>query len=123
MSRIDAEALIIRMSRNGKTAQDIADMTGLAYFAVRRVQLGGDLVVKEQVKPVPIKVSKKTSKAAWERLRERNKPKPPTGRCLAWMVVEGKAVQCGAPCKGQRCQEHKHTTLPLSNSLGRKSIA
>lgn len=41
----------------------------------------------------------------------------PKGRCMAWIVEDGKAVRCGEPCTGQRCDEHKHTTLPLTNSL------
>ena len=38
------------------------------------------------------------------------KPAPvPTGKCVAWIVVEGKAQQCGAKCKGQRCKDHPIT--------------
>lgn len=33
----------------------------------------------------------------------------PTGKCVAWIVVEGKAQQCGAKCKGQRCKDHPIT--------------
>ena len=30
----------------------------------------------------------------------------PKGSCVAWDVVDGQAVQCGVPCKGQLCTEH-----------------
>lgn len=30
----------------------------------------------------------------------------PLGKCVAWSVIDGKAVQCGAKCKGQRCEKH-----------------
>jgi hypothetical protein len=41
------------------------------------------------------------------------------GECLAWAVVDGEAIQCGVPCKGQLCEEHAHTTRPIINPLGR----
>lgn len=109
---MNAETLILRMSRNGVSAQEIADMAGLAWFDVRRVQLGGPLVVP---KPKPEKKPAPRRGKAWERLAERKKVRPPTGRCLQWLPEKGD--YCGAPCKGQRCHEHKHMTLPAGNSL------
>lgn len=35
------------------------------------------------------------------------KGKIPSGSCVWWVIVDGKAVQCGKPCKGQRCEEHR----------------
>lgn len=31
--------------------------------------------------------------------------KVPLGKCVKWLVVDGKAVQCGKPCKRQRCDD------------------
>ena len=31
--------------------------------------------------------------------------KVPLGKCVKWLVVNGKAVQCGKPCKRQRCDD------------------
>ena len=33
------------------------------------------------------------------------KGKVPLGKCVKWLVVDGKAVQCGKPCKRQRCDD------------------
>ena len=52
----------------------------------------------------------------WERKR------PIRGTCVAWIVVEGKAQQCGKPAKRQLCEDCQHKTLPAGNSLGRRAV-
>lgn len=36
----------------------------------------------------------------WEKRRN-----TPTGSCVRWKVINGKAVQCGAECEGQTCSD------------------
>ena len=49
--------------------------------------------------------------------------KPPIGTCVAWVVEDGKARQCGKPAKRQLCPDCQHKTLPMANSLGRRAIS
>lgn len=53
----------------------------------------------------------------WQRRPE------PQGYCMAWVVEDGRAHRCGALCKGQLCDEHAHTTLPIASPLGRRDYA
>ena len=48
----------------------------------------------------------------------RNRFEPPRGSCVVWQVIDGKAVQCGEPCEGQRCAKHPKPSvaLDLANS-------
>jgi hypothetical protein len=48
------------------------------------------------------------------------KHKPPIGKCVAWVVENGKAKQCGKPAKRQLCSDCQHKTLPVGNTLGRR---
>lgn len=42
---------------------------------------------------------------------------PVRGKCVAWIVVDGKAQQCGKRCKGQYCDEHAGKTRPTTNQV------
>jgi predicted transcriptional regulator len=46
--------------------------------------------------------------------------KPPIGKCVAWVVEDGKAKQCGKHAKRQLCSDCAHKTLPVGNTLGRR---
>lgn len=53
--------------------------------------------------------------------------RPPVGSCIAWDVVttssgHSQAVQCGASCKGQRCERHAAKVMvnPLNVGGNRK---
>lgn len=45
---------------------------------------------------------------------------PPTGKCLYWQVIDGKAQQCGKRCEGQRCEAHKGHVLTGPLDAGRE---
>lgn len=52
----------------------------------------------------------------------KRKDKSPRGRCVRWVIENGKAEQCGKRCKGQACDEHQHMTRPVYDSLRRRGL-
>ena len=98
-----SEAKRIRgMTRRGMNVADIVGATGRSESDVRRILRG---------RKVPTKKKPQKNRSGHQILQKwGGKPAPvPTGKCVAWVVVEGKAKQCGAKCKGQRCKDHPIT--------------
>lgn len=44
---------------------------------------------------------------------------PPRGSCVAWVVEDGKARQCGKPAKRQLCEDCAHKTRTLEAPLSK----
>ena len=52
----------------------------------------------------------------WHSKGEPFKPRPVhSGTCVKYTVIDGVAVQCGAKCKRQLCDEHAESTLPIAH--------
>lgn len=56
--------------------------------------------------------------STWE-----SKHKPPLGSCVAWVVEDGKARQCGKPAKRQLCGGCAHKTRTLEAPLSKGVLA
>ena len=93
-----------QMRENGSTIEDIAmmlDMTRSNVHAVLKRKPRGPYN-KYKLNNEPVQ--------KWRR-----KSGPPVGRCLKWIPEKGD--YCGKPCKGQRCEAHRNSTLPICNSI------
>lgn len=87
------------MATKGMNTVQICAETGLSEQTVRNI-LNGRRVASGR-KPQ----KNRTGHYVFEAWAGKAAPVP-RGKCVAWIVTDGKAHQCGALCKGQRCKDH-----------------